>query len=120
MRKIIVLAIGALLISMPARADTIISNTYKGCYIAMMDTGEKTDEKYCIRLREFFMASNEEDRLDDCLNVVAGYWNTHNHRDIGALLPDRVTRRVVKGCAMMVYNVSEDVAEKAWNATHNH
>src|SRR5262245_56476225 len=117
MRKMFALVIAASLVSMPARAD--MGNEHKGCYIAMMDNGETADAKYCIRLMEFILACREEERLDDCINVFAGHWNFHNHKNLGDLLPERVARRVTKGCAMMIYNVSESVVDQALTRAFN-
>jgi len=63
MGKMIALAIAAYLVSMPARAENLMGNSYKGCVIALtgLPTSESVvDERYCLRLRENIKDSASE------------------------------------------------------------
>src|SRR5262249_37955228 len=116
MKRIATAAIMLVSLVMPsfAAGEGEVSNSYKGCVMALTDAlpkGEEPDEGYCEILREAIVEhSRPGQEFGTCAALVAREWR-HSHGNADKVSSD-ASKRIIKGCGMMVNNLSEEDVDR--------
>jgi hypothetical protein len=113
----VMIAAVAILLVIAARAEAT-TNSFNGCVLAMTGitapghSESEINEQWCIRFREAFrdQSPKDTDQYLMCMLMVSKLWQT-SHQWGEKPLPDAASTRIVKGCAMMIWDISEEAAD---------